>query len=178
MARFIVLLTLAALTACSQVQVTDYQDMEPRLLPEEFFQGQLTASGVVKNRGGRVIRYFNADITAYWEDGVGTLEEDFIFDDGEEQRRVWTLTPDGQGGYIGRAGDVVGDGELSLAGNSLFLDYVLRIPYGDGTVDVRVDDRMYLVSPTVLINESTMSKAGVRVGSILLTITRAEPATG
>lgn len=173
MYRLLLAAAALALTAgCSSVAVEDYSDMQPRFTPTEFFNGRLTAHGVVMNRGGRVTRHFNADIQASWADGVGTLEEDFVFDDGEQQRRVWTLTPDGQGGYIGRAGDVVGDGSLSFSGNAVFLDYVLRVPYGDGTIDVRVDDRMYLVSPEVLINESRLSKFGFDVGRILLTIVR------
>ncbi len=50
--------------------------------------------------------------------------------------------------------------------------YVLQIPYRDGTIDVRVDDRMYLVSEDVLINESTLNKFGLRVGELLLVIRR------
>jgi len=158
------------LAGCAPVTVQDYADNRPLLVPEEFFQGQLTAHGVIKNRSGKVIRYFNADIKAYWENGIGTLEEDFIFDDGEPERRVWTLTPQADGTYTGTAGDVIGDGQITLAGNSMFLDYVLRIPYNDGTLDLRIDDRMYLVNSTMLINESTMTKFGVRVGEILLVI--------
>ncbi len=171
-ATALVLVLLTGISGCSSVNVQGYADKAPKLVPEEFFDGRLTAHGVVKNRGGKVIRHFNAEIVAYWIDGVGTLEEDFVFDDGEAQRRVWTLTPAGEGRYTGTAGDVVGNGELSVAGNSMFLDYVLRIPYGDGTLDLRIDDRMYLVSPDVLINESKMKKFGVRVGEILLVIER------
>ena len=159
-------------TACSGVQVTDYAGNEPNFDPETFFNGTLEAHGVVKNRGGKVIRYFTADIKAYWKEGVGTLEEDFVFDDGETDRRVWTLTPAGQNRYIGTAGDVVGEGEITVAGNSMFLEYVLRIPYGDGTLDLTIDDRMYLVHPDVLINESKMKKFGFDVGEILLVIRR------
>ena len=54
----------------------------------------------------------------------------------------------------------------------MFLDYVLRVPYKDGTIDVRIDDRMYLVTPDTLINESVMRKFGFRVGEILLSIER------
>ena len=160
------------IAACSNVQVTDYNDFKPVLDVEQFFNGELTAHGVVKDRGGRVIRSFNADIDASWSDGVGTLVEDFVFDDGESQRRVWTLKPAGEGQYTGTAGDVVGAGRLQQAGNSVFLDYVLQVPYGDGSVDVRVDDRMYLVSPNILINESSMSKFGWRVGNLVLVIAR------
>ncbi|MBT5067143.1 MAG: DUF3833 family protein, partial [Halieaceae bacterium] len=38
--------------------------------------------------------------------------------------------------------------------------------------DLAVDDRMYLVSENVLINESSLKKFGVPVGGILLTIIR------
>jgi hypothetical protein len=85
---------------------------------------------------------------------------------------VWTLTPTGEGQYVGTAGDVVGEGKITVAGNSMFLDYVLQIPWDDGTLDLRIDDRMYLVNPTTLINESIMTKFGIRVGEILLVISK------
>lgn len=165
------------LSACSAVSVDDYKNFEPSLDPVAFFDGKLKAHGVIKSRSGLVIRTFNADINAYWRDGVGTLEEEFLFDDGEVQQRVWTLTPSGNGTYISTAGDVLGEGLLSFSGNSIFLDYVLTIPYGESSVDVRVDDRMYLVSENVLINESIMKKFGIRVGSISLVIIRHRVAT-
>ncbi len=174
--KFIAYLTTAtlalALSACSTVKVSDYSDLKPAIVLDDFFNGSLSAHGVVKDRSGRVIRTFNASIDASWDAGTGTLDEDFIFNDGEKQRRVWRLQPQDDGSYIGTAGDVEGKGLLTHSGNSVFLDYVLQIPYGEGTVDVRVDDRMYLVSPGVLINESQMTKFGVRVGSILLVILR------
>ena len=88
---------------------------------------------------------------------------------------MWTLTPDGPGRCLGTAGDVVGDGVVTVAGNSMFLDYVLQIPWGDGTLDLRIDDRMYLVNPNVLINESAMKKFGLQVGQILLVIEKRDP---
>ena len=165
-------LIITLMSACSSVTVDDYRDYEPVIKPETFFSGYLTAHGVIKNRNGLVIRTFNADIDASWQDGIGTLVEDFTFNDGELQQRIWSLAPNGDGSYTGTAGDVVGPGSMTAAGNSLFLDYVLRIPYGESTVDVQVDDRMYLVAPDVLINESVMKKFGFKVGSIDLVIIR------
>ena len=170
--RCLAVLTTVFVAACGQLSPQDYAANEPLLVPEEFFNGKLTAHGVIKNRGGKVVRYFNADIDASWKNGVGTLDEHFLFDDGERQQRIWTLSPAADGSYSGTAGDVVGEGRLEYAGNSVFLDYVLRIPYRDGTVDVRVDDRMYLVQEDLLINESVMTKFGIEVGSILLVIRR------
>jgi Protein of unknown function (DUF3833) len=172
MRSLLVVIIVGALMACSSVRVTDYADKTPLFDVEQFFNGDLTAHGVVKDRGGKVIRHFNANIAATWVEGVGTLVEDFVFDDGETQRRIWTLKPDGKGHYTGTAGDVVGVATLQQAGNSIFLDYDLRLPYRGSEVDVRVDDRMYLVSPDILINESSMSKFGWRVGNLVLVIAR------
>lgn len=162
--------TMSLLSACGSIQVEDYQANTPLLIPEQFFNGPLTAHGVVKNRSGKVIRRFNADIDAHWRNGVGTLNERFIFDDGEHQQRIWTLAPNGSNQFIGTAGDVIGPGNIRIAGNSMFLDYVLRIAYGDGSLDLHIDDRMYLVSDNVMINESVMTKWGFKVGSLLLVI--------
>ena len=59
---------------------------------------------------------------------------------------------------------------MKVAGNSVFLDYVLRVPYDGDSIDLRIDDRMYLVSDRVLLNESIMTKWGFEVGSLMLVI--------
>ena len=148
----------------------DYAKNTPSLDLEEFFKGPLSAHGVIKDHNGKVIRTFNAEIDGSWSNGTGTLVEDFVFDNGEIQQRIWTLKPNGAGAYIGTAGDVIGEGSIQISGNSMFLDYVLRIPFRGGTLDLNVDDRMYLVNPTTLINESRLIKYGFSVGEILLVL--------
>lgn len=175
---FMIVTMTMALSACTSVSVSDYRGETPRFDPEMFFSGELVAHGIIKDRGGRVTRRFIAEIDASWRDGVGTLDEQFVFSDGEESERVWTLRPDGPGRYIGTAGDVVGESSVTVAGNAMFLDYTLRVPYGDGTIDVQIDDRMYLIDENTLINESVMRKFGFRVGEIVLAIRRAGNAEG
>lgn len=161
---------IVLVSGCHPVQVSDYTGRTPQLTPEEFFDGFLTAHGIVKDRSGKVVRYFNAEIRAYWEGAVGTLEEDFVFDDGERQRRVWTLMSQGRGQYIGTANDVVGEAIGKVAGNSMFLQYTLEVPYRDSKINLSIDDRMYLTDEKTLINESKMSKLGLQVGEIVLVI--------
>ncbi len=163
---------LMLLSACGSAGIKDVIIQRPALVPEEFFTGNLTASGVIKNRSGQVTRSFTAAIKAYWIDGTGTLEEEFLFNDGERQRRVWTLRPQPDGSYHGTAGDVSGIAIIEVAGNQMNLDYVLQVPYKGRTVEIRIDDRMYLTADGVLLNESRMSKFGFTVGYILLAITR------
>jgi len=158
------------LTACANPSIEDYTMNTPRLQIESFFQGNLSAHGVVKNRSGAVIRTFNADIKASWLDGVGKLDETFVFDDGEKQQRIWHIHIDQQGHYFASANDVIGKHQMHFSGNALFMEYILNINYKDSTIAVKVDDKMFLVNEHVIINESIMSKWGVKVGSVQLTI--------
>ena len=170
--KAMIIATGSSLLGCGSATISDYQGRSPAFTPEAFFNGTLTAHGIVKDFSGTAIRHFQADITGCWRDGVGTLDEDFTFDDGEQQTRIWTLTPNGDQTFIGTAGDVVGEGLARWEGNAMFLDYTLRIELENGPIDVRIDDRMYRVSDNIVINESKMRKFGIGVGDILLTLIR------
>ncbi|MGC8119611.1 DUF3833 domain-containing protein [Marinobacter sp. VGCF2001] len=166
----LILLLSVALAGCAGPSLETYKDQSPELVPAEFFRGELSARGVVKDYAGEVIRTFDADIVATWdEEGVGTLDEVFRFNDGEVQTRVWTLTPQ-EGGYRATAGDVAEPGFMRWQGNAIHMNYVLTVAYGEGTIDVRMDDWMYLVTSDTLINQTTMSKWGLDVGEIVLVI--------
>ncbi|MDH5353699.1 MAG: DUF3833 domain-containing protein [Gammaproteobacteria bacterium] len=166
----LVLLSLGLISACTSVSVEEYSTNQPAMDIREFFDGSLSAHGIVKNRSGKVIRYFNASIIASWDDGIGKLDETFYFDDGEQQRRIWTLQSDNSGNFTGTANDVIGSSKMNVSGNSLFMQYTLLIAYDEDTLDLQIDDRMYRVSDKVIINESTMSKWGFEVGQIILVI--------
>lgn len=165
-----VALLVLVLGGCAGPTLEDYQSGQPVLVPSRFFDGKLTAQGIVKNRSGKVIRTFDATIVGHWNaDGTGTLDEHFLFNDGEEQTRTWTLTPR-DGGYRATAGDVVEPGHMEWSGNAIHMNYVLAVPYNDCTLDVRMDDWMYLVTPGTVINQTRMSKWGVDVGELVLVI--------
>ena len=166
-----VMLMAVVLAGCAGPALEDYSGLEPTLTPQEFFTGELSARGVVKNYSGEVIRTFDADISASWdEDGVGTLDEIFRFNDGEVQTRVWTLTPNEDGSLHADAGDVTEPGTMRWQGNAINMNYVLEVAYGDGTIEVSMDDWMYLITPDTLINETEMTKWGFQVGEIVLVI--------
>lgn len=166
----LVLLSVFTLSACSTTDVSTYANNTPKFDLQSFFSGELRAHGILKNRSGEVIRYFNATLDGSWESGVGTLAEVFVFNDGEIQNRTWTLTPNADGQYIATANDVVGSGEVKIAGNALFMKYVLQVPYDGDIIEVTVDDRMYMVKDGVVINESVMTKFGFEVGYLSIVI--------
>lgn len=165
------LLLVSSLAACSSPDVAQHAQNQPRLVLNEFFVGELSAHGIVKNRSGELIRYFNASITATWDEaGNGQLEEHFVFDDGEQQRRVWQIAKQADGSYLASANDVSEAVPIYIAGNAMFMDYVLSLEYRGKPLDVVVEDKMYLVNPSTLINESLLTKFGFVVGSVSLVI--------
>ncbi|WP_051219441.1 DUF3833 domain-containing protein [Oceanobacter kriegii] len=169
---------LLALTGCSSTSVQYYSDMTPELDPKQFFDGRLCADGIVKDYRGRVSRHFSARINASWDSaGVGTLDEVFQFNDrveGDYEKRIWTLVPDGTGSYLARANDVPEATRMQFAGNSLNMEYVLHYQTGEGdTVKLNMDDWMFQVNNRTIVNETRMSKFGFTVGRVILTIRKA-----
>ena len=168
-------ITLGLLLSGCSTNIDVYESNKPVFIAEDFFNGSLTAHGIVKNRSGKVVRSFNATLQGSWHEGEGLLAERFVFDDGEVQLRNWTLSPEPiKGRYIAGAEDVLGDAEINTAGNAMFINYTLVVPYNDTSIEVQVDDRMYLVSDKVLINESKLTKWGFDVGEVVLTIIKTD----
>lgn len=156
-----------ALSACS-ARIDDYRGMQPALDLREYFNGKVTAWGQFQDRSGKVMKRFTVDMTGTWSGNTGTLEEQFIYDDGSKQTRTWYLTrlPDGR--YAGRADDVVGEAEGRAAGPALQWRYTLALPVDGKTYHVRLNDWMYLHDKQTLVNRAVMSKFGIRLGEITL----------
>ena len=174
------LLTLGVcgiLTGCSAPQIDDFKDAKPEFIPQEYFNGPMTAYGMVKDRDGKVIRRFKGKLVGSWDkNGVGTLDEKFVYDDGEELTRVWTLTPTGEAKtFIGTAGDIVGDAKMVAKGNTVMIDYVMTVPYKDTTIDISVRDWLHLQEDGVILNHSKMKKFGFEVGELVITIIKDFP---
>ncbi len=167
---FIVVMT----SSCSSISIDSYRNTQPNIQLETFFNGELAAYGIVRDRSGKVIRHFSEALTGTWTDGTGILDEIFWFNDGERQTRIWTMTPNDQGGYTGTAGDVEGSASIQTQGNAINLRYTLRLPYKDSEITVSMDDWMYQVAPGVVINEPMMHKWGIHVGKVTLTIIKKE----
>ena len=160
--------TLPILSSCA-VQIDDYAATKPALDLSEFFNGHLEAYGIVQDYKGKVTRRFTADILGQWQGGVGVLDEQFEFDDGELQHRCWRLEKTGDD-YQGTAGDVVGKAAGKVAGNALNWQYVLSVPVQGKQWNIGLNDWMYLVDENNLINRASMTKLGVEVGEITLYI--------
>jgi len=162
----------ALLLGCAGPSVQQYANEKPTLDLSEYFSGTIDAYGIFTDRSGEVQKRFTVLIKADWKvvngKKVGTLDESFEYSDGSKQKRIWTLTEQGPGKYIGRADDVIGDAQGELAGNALNWTYTLALPV-DGTIyHVQFNDWMYLITPKIMLNKAKMSKFGFELGEVTL----------
>lgn len=166
------LLAAGLLCGCAAVTPADYRGQQPELSLEQYFNGPLSADGIVFNRSGKVIRRFHVDLIGRWAGDEGTLTEHFLYSDGTRSERVWHLRRLSGGAmqrrYEGQAGDVVGTAAGYAEGNAFHWNYTLALPVDGRTYDVHMDDWMYLMSDHVLLNRTEMSKFGFRVASIFI----------
>ncbi len=163
-----VMVALFGLWGCSSVEIDKYRSETPVLNLREYFNGTLEAHGIFQDRSGEVVKRFTVIIDASWQGEVGTLDEHFTYSDGSTQRRVWTITRTGEGRYVGRADDVVGEARGESAGNALRWRYVLALPVDGKVYNVDFDDWMFLMDDRVMLNRSVMSKWGFRLGEVTL----------
>lgn len=162
------LLLCICLASCGQVDVHHYSQEAPKLDLRNFFEGRVEAWGIFQKRSGEVVKRFHVQIMGHSDGNKLVLDESFTYSDGTKQKRVWTLSPQEAGQWLGTAGDVVGEAEGEVAGNALRWRYVLSLPVDGRVYDVHLDDWMYQLDEDTLINRSYMTKFGVEVGQVTL----------
>ena len=167
----LVFLTTILLAGCTNMKIEDFTNTKPEFIPQEYFKGKIRAYGLVKNRSGEIIRSFKGEMIGSWDKyGNGKLEEFFVYNDGEKLERTWILKPTQDKKFIATADDIVGPSAMIANGNTVMLDYVMRVPYNDSTIDISVKDWLHLQEDGVIINHSKMKKFGFVVGELVITI--------
>ncbi len=166
-----VALVLAACTGKPAFQ--DPTLSERKLNLEEFFDGSVVAQGQFQDVFGTVRRRFDVTITGDWDGGKLRLVEDFVYEDGSTERRVWTLVKTGDDTWRGTAPGVIGEATGREDGDRFNWRYTidLPVPAADGTTEtVRVtfDDWMWLMSGDRILNRAYMKRFGVDVGDVTI----------
>lgn len=160
--------SMTLLTGCSGMKPEDFADREPRLRIEDYFAGKTRAWGIFQDRFGTLRRQFTVDIDGRWDGETLTLVEDFVYDDGETEQRIWRIRKTGAHGYRGEADGVIGTAEGESYGNALKWHYRFALKVGDATWNVTFDDWMFLQQDGVLINRAEVTKFGLRLGEVTI----------
>lgn len=165
----------ATLAGCAGPQVAQYAAEKPVLDLRQYFNGTLDAYGIFTDRSGAVVKRFTVVMRCTWNGEEGVLDEDFVYSDGTTQKRIWRLKHLGNGRYVGRADDVVGEAIGETQGNAFRWGYTLALPVDGKVWEVQFDDWMYLMDDRVMLNKAEMSKFGIRLGEVTLTFVKRAP---
>ena len=165
---FVILSLVLALVGCGGPSIEEFAGTQPKLVLEDYFNGQVRGWGMFHDRFGRVKRQFVVDIAGTWDGSTLTLDEKFRNSDGSAEGRVWRVRKLADGRYEGQAGDVDGPASGVTAGQALQWSYHLMLKVDDSTWRVHMDDWMYLQPDGVLINRTVMSKWGFELGTLSL----------
>ena len=163
------IISLFLITSCSNnkaMKPQDFNNKEPRLIIEEYLTGNVKAWGVLQNRSGKVTRQFSADLNGSWDGNRLILQEIFNWDDGEIQKREWTIKKIDENNYEGTAGDVVGKAKGYSYGPAFKFEYVLLVPVNGKEMKITFDDWIFKQDDKVAINRATMTKFGFKVAEL------------
>ena len=138
---------------------------------EEFFDGDLVAYGQFQDIFGTVRRQFKVAIKGDWNGERLRLQEDFVYEDGSTEQRVWTLVKTGPETWRGTAPGVIGQATGTEKSDRFNWTYTidLPVPSADGTTEttrVSFDDWMWKLSDDRMFNRAYMKKYGVDIGDV------------
>ena len=166
----LVLFLLVVTTGCAGVEIQDYKNTSPELKIEDYFQGSSKAWGIFQDRFGKVRRQFIVDINGTWDENAQQLKlvEDFVYNDGETEQRIWIINKAGENTYTGTADGVVGTATGTSSGNAFNFKYTFDLPVEGKIWRVTFDDWMYLQDDNILFNKATIKRWGITLGDVYI----------
>lgn len=139
-----------------------------------WLEGRTLAEGVFEDRGGRVRRRFTVELNGTADANTLRLNERFIFDNGDRQERTWVLTRGPGRIFTGRAEDSVSEAHGRFDEGVAYLSSKLWLKVGKRKIAMHFDDAFYPAGAGLVLNRSTMSKWGIRLGQILIQFRKAD----
>jgi len=97
-----------------------------------FLSGHLTATGQFQNYLENSTRGVRVDIHGSPDGDAFKLVEDTTYSDGEKHHWVWRFSKVGDGRYVGRRANLIGQAKVEARGNKIEIAYRARVPSKDG----------------------------------------------
>ncbi len=177
---FFTLFIILIFTGCSKTDMKEFQNNTPKLDLFSFFEGETIAYGIFEDRFGNLKRQFRVNINGKVDNQILTLDEDFLYDDGEQAKRIWKIEKkidDNQKiVYEGQADDVEGKASGLISGNALNWSYDIYLNIKGSDIKVHFNDWIYKQSKDLAINRAYVSKFGINIGSVTLVFLRGDTA--
>lgn len=176
--KYILIAAALALPACTgKPSFNDPSLSDRQLNLETYFAGEQIAYGQFQDVLGTVRRSFVVMINGDWDGERLRLVEDFVYEDGSTEQRIWTLRKTGpvvdDQTWEGTASGVIGTAFGREQGDRFNWVYEINLPVpsADGpteTLRVNFDDWMWLQAPDRLLNIAYVQRFGFDIGQVVI----------
>ncbi|MFN6976990.1 MAG: DUF3833 family protein [Gemmobacter sp.] len=168
--RCFLALGLAALAGCATVPPAPTGDTVPVTLDSAFI-GRTTGAGVFRDITGTE-RRFTARLNGTLRGDRLTVVEDFVYDDGQQDRLTWVFDRAGPGRWTGRREDTVGTATVVEEGGIVRLTYLADFRSQAAVTRLGFEDVIYARPDGLIVNEGIVTRLGVPVGRVRFEIRR------
>jgi len=137
---------------------------------EQFFTGNLVAEGRFRNSWTGAERGLSVKMRGTFDGKVLRLREDFVYSDGEKDRKTWVFTKTGVGTWSGLREDVKEPAAVTTsADGAMQFGYTARI----GGYDLAFRDRLEKIDAKTVRNTASVYVFGfIKVGEVELVMRR------
>jgi len=157
-----VLALCCGITGCRTLQPESFAGAEPRFEPDKYFEGPTRSWGIVESRSCKPRSRFQTEMMGRREGGDLVITQDFHFEDGRTQQRVWHIHRTGDHRYEATASDVIGPAIGYAYGNTFHWEYTLALRPGNRLANVHMEHWMYLQADgSTMINRVLIRKLGI-----------------
>jgi hypothetical protein len=141
------------------------------------FEGRTTGRGVFRIRltgdERRFTARLNGIVTGKAPERTLTVTEDFVFDDGQEDRLTWVFRETAAGRWSGKREDTVGEAEVIESDGVIRLVYTADFRSPSGVTRLGFRDIIYAGPDDTIINDGVVSRWGLPVADVRFVIRRA-----
>jgi len=162
---------MAQASAKQTLSVVD-EVIPTQFVPEDFFSGDLKASGMFIDRFGNIQKRFSADVSCEPANDGFVLNEHFTFDDGKTETRIWQIKRTSERNFVGTTDDVKDSAKGTLTNIGLLWRYDFYLELFGKRVLVNFNDKMIMQSADVVLNHATITKFGFKLGELFISFHR------
>jgi len=154
-----------ALAGCSRLPASPDGPLQPITL-EQAFVGRAVGAGVFRVDLTGSERRFRARLNGRLDGDRLSVVEDFIYDDGEENRLTWVFDRAGPGRWTGRREDTVGVAEVIETGTEIRLSYLADFNASGEITRLGFEDVIYFGPEGRVINDAVVTRWGLPVARV------------
>ena len=173
----LLLVAIGGMAVLPRGDIEAHAERRPAFDLAEFFTGKSVAYGIFEDRFGNLRRQFRVEIEASQSGNILTLDERFLYADGEQDRRIWKIEKhqmDDEWHYRGRAEDITGEATGRIAGNAMSWQYDIVLQLSGVEMQVSFDDFIYQIDDDIALNRAYVSKWGIDIGAVTLVFLKDE----